>query len=63
MDVTLAYLLIVVGLIVGGVAIWTWIVVHQAATEAREYFRRQNIDGRIEEREADALLDEWESVQ
>ena len=22
--------------------IWTWIVVHQAATEAREYYRRQN---------------------
>jgi hypothetical protein len=23
-------------------ALWTWVVVHQAATEAREYFRREN---------------------
>ena len=22
--------------------VWTWTVVHQAATEAREYYRRQN---------------------
>ena len=62
MDVMLAYLLIAVGLVIGGFAIWTWVVVHQAATEAREYFQRRNADGRIEDREADALLDEWEAA-
>lgn len=34
-----------VAFVVGCLSIWTWAVIHQAATEARGYFRRQNTMG------------------
>ncbi len=43
---------IVVGVLLIGAMIHTWIVVHEAATAAREYFRRANIEARLDEEEA-----------
>lgn len=49
--------LVVAGLGIFALGCWTWVVVHQAASEAREWFRRQNAAGRIEDREADVIID------
>lgn len=55
-------LVVTVGLTAAGFMVWTWAVVHQAATEAREYYRRQNAAGRVEDGEADALIDGWDTA-
>lgn len=48
--------LVVAGLGIFALGCWTWVVVHQASSEAREWFRRQNLAGRIEDQQADELI-------
>jgi hypothetical protein len=57
MEASFMFMVAVIGLVIAGCMVWTWIVVHQAASEAREWFARQNIAARIEDAEDDALIE------
>lgn len=63
MEGPLPAVLLAASVIIAGFGIWTWIVVHEAATEAREYFRRQNAAARIEDAEADEVIVEEDATR